>query len=109
MEGETGKLLFIGRPAMAIGLGVEDVTKAKFIYLTKQKDGGNDLRPDSFKIKFFSKDDLIAFRLAVAELLRIWDLPEEKIAEEMIHPKEKTDHVRINETLANLKGQYENQ
>lgn len=96
------KQLLIGFPSMAIGLGIEDETKQKFIYLTKQKDGGDDLRKDSFKIKFHSKEDAITFRLALNELIKVWDKTEEELKEEIQVPKERTDLVAINEHLANI-------
>lgn len=81
--------LLIGKPAMAIGLGIEEDSKVKFIYLNKQIDGGDNLTKGSYKIKFASKDDLISLKLAITELIRIWDWTEEELVDEIQHPKEK--------------------
>lgn len=78
---QTGMQLVIGKPAMAIGLGIEEETKDKFIYLTRQKDGGLELWKDSFKIKFACRDDVIALKLACSQLIEIWDKTEEELKE----------------------------
>jgi len=91
--------LIIGKPAMAIGLGIDPLDRQKFVYLSVKRDGGDDLRPNSLAIKFASREDIITLRLALTELLAIWEKTPEELESETIKPAVRSDDalVKINQ------------